>query len=184
MKNKKEIQEELEALSPKLAKLKKTPHSLNRNGLPKGYFDSLPDQVFARIAAEKPQAQIRASEEKPMTWVDKLLAPIQILMQPQLAVGFGIALLFFIALAYFMIPKGEASIIADKNALQDIQEEALYEYVLNNIEEFDSEIILDIAVDIPLEFILPESIELDESLDQIIEELMEEVDFTDGSDIL
>jgi hypothetical protein len=164
MENKKQIQEELERLSPLLASLKQQEQDA-LSSLPPGYFDALPNQVLARIRAENGSASPPAR-------------PLQLRWHRQLAYAAGLAAaiaLFAIgAYRYWHSSPASGEPLA---ALENLDQEGLQRYVNDHIEAFDLELILEALVVEPNDLqrleILPglKGSYLDQYLDEAIEEL-------------
>lgn len=174
---KKDIQKELSELSPLLAKLRvQTPQ--DRPAVPEGYFDTLPDQVMDRIRAEE-QATAFASGAR----IRRLPVHLRILKSPGFAIGVA-AVLTLLIVGRFLLPGPEGPDMATAALEEQVDKEALYEYVMNNIHEFDTETIMDAAGDTPIDFVLPSSITEEEDLDQLIDEFLRETDISDLNDFM
>jgi len=160
MKSKKEIQDELEKLSPHLAKLKKT----DPFKVPDDYFAQMSSEVFEKVQ----EANKVPAPEPSLSFFDRLAAGIKTLFQPRYAVGFGMVALLLIAV--FVFNKGEVN--TDSMLLADLQVTDAQQYLADNIDEFDESLLLDLDLDInQMDGLTGEDLD-----DEILEELFEDLD--------
>lgn len=160
MKSKKEIQDELEKLSPHLAKLKKT----DPFKVPDDYFAQMSSEVFEKIQAanEVPTAVPSIS------FADRIATGFRALFQPRYAVGFGMVALLLISV--FVFNKGEVNTSSMNFA--DLEVEEAQQYLADNIEDFDESLLLDLDLDINE----MEGLTADDLNDEILEELIDDLD--------
>ena len=128
MKNKEDLKKELEGLSPFLVSQKGREDGFR---VPQDYFKSLPDEVMDRIR-EKP---VPVAEPKPH-WLDTLASGLQSLFQPRYALAFATVAVLVVAGIYLF--KGGNGENCPPGQLACIPDEAIENYVYENIDEFDS----------------------------------------------
>lgn len=139
MKDKNGLREELESLSPFLRKLKEKDTGTQ---VPENYFKELPDQVLSQIREE---IRTKAAPQKTRaSWIDNFIQQIQWLLQPRAVVAFGVILMAITAGVIFWNDEKTppASPIA---AMEEVSSEELYNYLQSNIEDFDSELLLELG---------------------------------------
>ena len=175
MKNKDEIRDELKDLSPFLWKQKGKPEGFD---VPKDYFKSLPDEVFAKLN-EQPQAVVDEKEN----WLDQLVKSLQCFFQPKYALAYATAALLLVAGFYFLNNSNDAGTqpIAAAELLTDMPDEVLDSYISENIDEFDETILAEQVADNierPLN-----NLEI-ENEDELMDELMDGLDVEDLEDLL
>lgn len=163
MKNRKAaVQEELEQLSPILARLKEQ-QSQYVGQVPPDYFEELPEKVLARIRAEEPAAPPPA---RPRRWMGH--SP----WGYAASIAAAIALLLLGGYWFWPSPKAPAEPLA---ALDDLSQEGLARYIHEHIEAFDWELILEAvamqADDLPRLELLP-----NENLDHLAPYLDEDLE--------
>jgi len=169
-KSNKDILKELREIAPGLADLKKEPsEALEQDGrsdgftVPFNYFKELPKEVMSRIEAERATRQLSIWDRI----AEKILAFIGSLRQPRMTIALASVTAIIVAGTFLIRPPGTA----ETDLLADISADAAYEYVLDNIHEFDEREILalfDDEVDIDL---TPLDEMSDEELDALFEEL-------------
>ncbi len=128
MKNKEEIREELERLSPLLLAQKGRPEGF---GVPKDYFNSLPDIIVDKVAPKRAPAQ-----EPRSSWLDDLTVLLQGFFQPRYALAIASVALLLVAGVYFGTSSETPQPLAEV-LLEELPDEALHSYVSDNIDEFD-----------------------------------------------
>ncbi|MCP3933171.1 MAG: hypothetical protein GY705_29225 [Bacteroidetes bacterium] len=174
MKNIDKIQEELQALSPFLAKQKGMDSGFE---VPSDYFSSLPNEVMQKWQVQKEQEQ--KSVEKTTNWMDTLIPIIQPVFQPRLAVAFAMVLLIIVAGVFFANKNSGTEnefFTFDAEAISDTE---LLAYIENNLEDFDETWLLsdDALEDIESDWGLFPASDLEEDeLDQYIDNHIEELD--------
>ena len=159
MKNKKEIQEELEALSPSFSKMKKE----DVFKVPANYFDNLPNQIFAELDLDKEEIIV---EQQP-SWWNAVMDNVMQLLQPRIAIGFATLLLLIASVFYF---KNAETVVAP--LLAELTTEEVEAYVLENIDDFEEELFYEIAAE-------TESLNYDsdqQEFDSYLEEMVDELD--------
>jgi hypothetical protein len=168
MKQKNELWDELESISPILAKMKGEREGFQ---VPKDYFKSLPDEVLGKLGQN-------ASAPSP-SWLERLLRPLQSIWEPKYVLATASALaILVVAVCFFKKPpaKLEALPVAAIQAA-DIPDDALHAYLADNIEDIDEELIVEAKFDgkepqtktsiVPQ----PSPEELDEYLNEVIDEI-------------
>lgn len=172
MKNQNEVQKELQELSPLLAKLKA---QAQKQEVPENYFQSLPNQVWEQIklqpAPERPT--------KPAGVWERLMNALQILLQPRVAVSLATFAVLILVGIYFLKP--EASVVPVNN---ELTAEDITSYIKDNIQEFDTDLLMKATADLPSQSILSESNWSDEDIDLIMEEIIKDTDTKTLEDML
>lgn len=167
MKKDKDIQQELEELSPLLSNMKKE-GTIQPFQVPEDFFSNLPDMVLEQTTTEqvsKPQAQVFQS------WWKTLQDYLNILFQPRYTVGFATIALLMVAAFYLT---SEESMKVDMITLKDLSSEEIDMYISQNIEEFQEELLegeegvtlFQSETDLDVE-----DAELEEYLDDVLEEV-------------
>jgi hypothetical protein len=167
MKNRDELREELEEFSPFLKKMKDKDEGFR---VPKDYFKSLPDEVLNKIKPDVPTSR---------TWADELAVFVQRLLQPKYALALATAVVLVVAAVciFDQHKNTEAQQPVADAMLEAISDEALQNYVSENIGEFDRELILETqyagkdAKSLPELAPQPGTDELEQYLDDIIDEI-------------
>lgn len=160
-----DIRKELEALSPRLLKMKEQGDGFY---LPRDYFQRMQNEVLEKIQAE--QAPTASSNTG---WVRQLLAPLRFLFQPRWALSLAtIALLLtFGAVWLYQNEFGGKSELSVE--LAKVDSASLNAYIQANLHEFDTETLLEFASNQEnrpnFEDLTPE--ELDQYLDEVIQEM-------------
>jgi len=174
MDSKKEIIKELEGISPLLAKWKNQ-EAAKQEGPPEGYFSQLPDQVLSQIKAE-------ASKGKPV------IRFLRVRRLQQITIGIAAVFALLVA-GRFLFPGTPGGQEFADNASNtwleaDIPKTEIFDYVMNNLDDFDSELIMEAAATAPIDFVLPSSISESEELDEMIDQLLEETDLSTIDELL
>ena len=104
--------------------------------VPEGYFEDLPDLVFARIAQEELIVPERTEQQG---FFEQWLAPFAYLLQPRYAALELAGIALFIA-AVFLFSKSKIKI--NTLALEDLEQSEVVQYVENNLEEFEEELFI------------------------------------------
>ena len=148
------IQEELQELSPLLAKMQQSEDGFN---VPDNYFDYLSASVLEQVKLEPTPIQKKEiAPSKP--WYS-------FFWNPQFATGFaGIALLLAIAF-FFRNPSNDTTQVA----LISIDE--MESYIADNLDEFDTDLIIDETWEEELGEIQLETEEMDDYLETILDEI-------------
>lgn len=177
---KKKIKQELEEISPFLAQLKEEKNIDPVDDVPPRYFKELPDELWNRIQAEEQKAPTVQLNQ----WWKQIVQQIDFLLKPQLAIGLATLALILAAIQLFR-PATDVPLTADMggiNALDNLPNEALYDYVLENIGEYQTADFAEFETPIPLNNFLPLEEGEGEALDAIIDEYLERID--DFEDLL
>lgn len=125
MDKKNEIRDELKKLSPLLSKIKKE----EAFKVPENYFRSLPDKVLAQT---KTAGNTSTQHVRQFAWIERFVENLTVLLQPKFAVGIATIATVIIATVYFFLPP---------NTQLDGTHQSVHEYVSNNIDEFDAEML-------------------------------------------
>ncbi|MEO1514539.1 MAG: hypothetical protein AAFV95_05980 [Bacteroidota bacterium] len=171
MKDKKDRQDELSSLSPRLAKMKKD----NPFEVPYNYFEKLPDDILQQWREEEQASQAKQSAP---SWLDQLLDQLSVLLQPRTAIAFA-SLAVLIAAAVWMMQVGPEGANSMEVALAEpISDQEIEAYIEANLDEFDTELLFAESIAAVEESDAGEwevdDADLDEYLDEIIDELDEE----------
>jgi hypothetical protein len=159
MKKNNEIKDELKKLSPFLSDIKKE----NAFKVPKDYFKSLPDKVLDQIQVSKNTTEQISAQA---SWIDRLIENIAVLFQPRYAIGFATALILIVA-AIYINQKPVNQLNGSSNLVS--------QYVEENIDEFDAEMLWEASV-FESEENYNDETEDDVGSDEYLEELIDELD--------
>lgn len=165
MKNREEIQKELQELSPFLSKLKAKEQ---KPAVPENYFHALPDQIWEQIKLQP--APERVVKQKGI-W-ERLVHALQIILQPRVAVSLATFAVLLIAGLYFLKPATSATTVNGN----ELTAEEITNYINENLHEFDTELLIQATADLPGESILPADEFSEEEMDQMMEEILKDVD--------
>ena len=167
MKKKNEIKDELNKLSPFLSDIKKK----DSFKVPKNYFNSLPDKILEQVlvTTENPEKSIAQPN-----WLDSLIENIAVLFQPRYAVGLATVMILVIAAVYF-----------SQKTVSPIEEsyQLASQYIEENIDEFDAEMLWEASVFESGEVTDDETIE-DVYLDEYFEEIIDDLDDSELEELL
>jgi len=161
MKKNKNIQKELQELAPTLSKMKKD----NPFKVPVDYFIELPQDIRKHTVEKKDSSG----------FLDQIL---QLLKQHRYAVSFSM-ISILVLFGFLVFQQGNNSV--DQLSLDNFSQQEINEFVANNIDEFDEDMILQIAlVDQDNTYDLQSHDELDEYIDEYLineidEETLEEI---------
>ena len=194
MKEHKNIKDELQGISPFLAKLKKPNDGFE---VPQNYFQNLENNIFARIKAEEKVEAWSVSDTKETTiaptqsWMQSI---IQSLMswftKPSISISLAMVIIIGIGFALFQTGNQAETIeIAQiewttDEAIASLTVDEVNKYVEDNVEDFSEELLLEVAeelifVDETVEIITPTEVELDvelEDIEQYIEDNISDFD--------
>jgi len=171
MKENQEIRNELEEISPFLAGMKKE----QPFKVPAQYFEQLQDDVLQQVKAETQK------EANPgLSWLDRGIASFLLLFQPRYAVGFASIAILLVAGIYFSRIETDSTAVS-KNTFADLDMEETQEYIASNIEEFESEWLMDLAME---EGFGEEETETGDETDLYLEEIINELDDSDLEELL
>lgn len=115
MSENKNIQDELNELAPRLAKMQKT----NPFVVPDNYFETLPQIILQKAILQ---------EKKSFDWIGWL----QYLLRPKFSLSFGV--LIFAVIFSVKIFEKKTSAVSDFDKLTS---DELHEYIQKNIDEYD-----------------------------------------------
>ena len=179
MKKEDETKKELEGLSPFLAKIKSGQE--DPFVVPKDYFKSLEDQLISEIPKNE---RITTPEVFPkVSWLDWFAQLI--LPKPQLALGFGVLVILIVGTVFWVNQdKGLTSTsLANAETAAPIDYEEIEQYVVDHIDEFGTDLLIEV-LEADQESLLPnEEFESDE-VEALFEELLDEVDLPDLESVL
>ncbi len=161
---KKEIKEELNNHAPLLS------------GMPKqieGY--KVPDDYFARMETDlwqqlKPATKTVTESTPQISWIDGLIQQISWLLQPRMALQLASVALVILAGFFFM----NRSATTQTDALADLTADEASEYVLANLDEFDTESLLELGFGDEDISTIETSLFNDTQIDDLLDELQRE----------
>ncbi|MDX1940498.1 MAG: hypothetical protein SFU99_08100 [Saprospiraceae bacterium] len=164
MKNREDVNKELQALSPLLAKLKEKQTPLE---VPENYFHALPDQIWEQIKL-MPQPE----RTKPqLGWWERLMNGASVLLRPRIAIGVATFAILVIA-GIFMLKPGSDS----ENPFSGLSGEEVTAYMSENIHEFDTELLIK-AASVYQDWSLMSGSEFnEEEVDQLLKEVLKDLD--------
>ena len=179
MEDKDSIRKELEELSPLLAKMKATQKEEGFQ-VPPQYFKSL-EQELLEIAKNQESKE----QTKPVFhWLERLSDLANLIFQPRFAVGLATFTLLVLG-GYFatnLMTSSNPGLVAESEI--SLTKEEITNYVLNNIEDFDTDLLLEVfGNDINMEFLPMEEYE-NQEIENVFEELLEEVDIDELENLL
>ena len=167
MKNREEIQKELQELSPFLAKIKaQTQEPI----VPENYFHALPNQIWEQIKLQPASERI----VKQPGIGERFWNALQSVLQPRVAVSLATFVVVLLAGVYFFKPDS-TSVVASADE-QELTAEDITNYINNNIHQFDTELLMQATADLPDQSILPGNEFSEEEIDQMMKELIQDVD--------
>jgi hypothetical protein len=133
MSQRKEILRELDNLSPALSKLKR--QLPNAEAPPESYFDALPDQIWEQIKLQP--AASSAVPARASWW--------QSLWQPRLVWLGAASLLLAFVVGWFLLRPAPAA----PDLLAALSEEEITGYIATYIQEFDTDLLVRAAAELP-----------------------------------
>ncbi len=169
MDRKKEIENELENLSPFLAEMKKK----DSFKVPDNYFAELSANVWEEVKKEKVQTEATPVSTSP-SWLEQMMQSIAVIFQPRMALSLASVAVLMVAGIFWMNNQMEVQTIA--NAEEPTIEEAA-NYLAENIDDFDTDLLMQIELeesdlvdiyDYDLDF-------EDEDLDAILDDLLKDI---------
>ena len=180
MHSKDEIKKELEELSPFLANLKAKEDPFK---VPTNYFDGLSDQIMGRIQEEVVVETIVEKQER-VSWVDRLVEQIQLLLQPQYALSLASVVLLLVAGTYFFWPESNFNTPDLQTLTEGISEDELIQYLSTHIDEFEVNQFVDAGIqDLNIEFFKGSEMDLEE-MDELMDNLLEDLDESSLEELL
>ena len=145
---KEEFDDEFRAISPFLANLKKEGKKEDAFKVPQNYFDTLADQIIEKAQAKEKQAyplSKKAIQEAPTVakphFLELIKEWIESLLQPRYALGFATALVIAVAGWWFVNNRRNSPLPAESEIAQ-LSHEEIHQYITENIDDFDEELIL------------------------------------------
>lgn len=166
-------------MSPFLSRIKDKGDGFS---VPARYFKSLPDEVLRRVGQETAQAEPKRS------WLDELVLFLRQSWQPRYAVAFAAAVVLLVA-GFWVINRHAGTNLNTRALaevqLNDISYDALYSYISTNIDDIESDLIVDSETLSGTEKTLhhlvpkPETEEVEEYLDDVLDD----IDLEDLEDI-
>lgn len=166
-KNKRSVREELELISPQLARLKEQVPPVD---IPNGYFDQLSDNVLQQIREERSIARKPAAEASGQQWWAPLLRLFQ---QPAYAMALASVVLILVSVLVLR-PDDQR-----RNEVElTMSDEDINDYINYHIDDFDLGLLAEEAADelegMPL---ILENTNLDKGeMDEYFDELLDELD--------
>lgn len=140
MKDKEALKKELESLSPLLRKLKEQDLDLK---VPKNYFKSLPDEVWGKIRDS--HQPLPVSQKNQTNWYQHFLETISGLFQPRMAMALGLGLLMIVA-GVTIWKYNKKPLETPMVGIENISSGDVLDYLQTNIEDLDSELLLDLEL--------------------------------------
>lgn len=166
MENKDEIRKELEELSPFLSKMEKKKGGFE---VPANYFKQLPDLIMDRIQEEETPSY---SVAPTTNWLDQIIERIQLLLQPQYAMALASVAILIVASIFFF---GQNDNLTNATTLAEVSDDEISSYVMNNVEEFEMDLLMEVMDEEVLEAETENEPSGDENyLDDIIDDLSDE----------
>ncbi len=170
MNKKEEVQKELQALSPLLARMKAQEPKLE---VPENYFEALPDQVWEQIKLMPQPERVQPG------WWARLQANVQVLLQPRIAVGLATFVVLIVAGIYFLKPTTSSD-----DPFARLTAEEVTAYMAQNAEEFEPSMLLEAMGNSSNMSILSGSEFNDEEIDQLLDDVVEQLDDESLEDLL
>ncbi len=144
---KEEFENELRAISPFLANLKKEGNKDDVFKVPQNYFDTLANTIVEKAQAQEIKAyplSKKAILEAPTVakphFLELVREWIESLLQPRYALGFATALV--IAVAGWWFVNNRNSPLPIEAEMAQLSHEEIHQYITENIDDFDEELIL------------------------------------------
>jgi len=170
MDRKKEIEKELEDLSPFLAEMKKK----ESFKVPENYFAELSANVWEEVQKEKVQTETTPVTTGP-NWMEQMMQSVALLFQPRMALRLASVAVLLVAGILWMNNQTEGSTLADAEEGPTIEEAA--NYLAENIDDFDTDLLMQIELE---ESDLVDIYDYDfdfeeEDLDAILDDLLKDI---------
>lgn len=174
MKNRDDIRKEWEEIAPGFDLPRESGYCT-----PDGYFERFQEEVIREVGLNQPARPASASRLQPIweQWLNRLL---QQLFQPRLAVGLAVLLILVAGWWYLYLP---APATHTALSFQDLESETYQSYVEENIDEFETEMLEEYALQNELPVTGWEAVE-DEELEMLLDEYWHELDAEDLQDWL
>lgn len=166
-KNKRSVREELEVISPQLARLKEQVPPVD---IPTGYFDQLSDNVMRQIREEAAITRKPVTESPRQPWWSVLFNTFQ---QPAYALALASVVILLVSVLVLR-PDNQAQTGIELT----MSEEDINDYINYHIDDFDLGLLAEEAADDPEEELLfMEEEELEKgAMDEYFDELLDEID--------
>lgn len=161
---KKEIKEELNNHAPLLSGLSKKQE---------GY--KVPDDYFARMEADlweqiKPATKTVTEAAPRTSWLDGLIQQINWLLQPRMALQLASVALLILA-GFFMMNRNTTT---KTDALADLTADEASEYILANLDEFETESLIELGFEEEDFSAIDATLFEDTDVDDLLDELQRE----------
>ncbi len=161
---KKEIKEELKNHAPLLSGLSKKQE---------GY--KVPEDYFARMEADlweqiKPATKTVTEAAPQTSWLDGLIQQISWLLQPRMALQLASVALLILA-GFFMMNRNATT---QPDVLADLTADEASEYLLANLDEFDTESLIELGFEEADFSAIDEALFEDAEVDDLLDELQRE----------
>ena len=176
MKNRDEIKDELEGLSPFLWKQKEKPDGFE---VPKDYFKSLPDEVLKKMNVGQ-----KVEHTPKINWWENLMEYFQPLFQPKYTLAIASFTLLMVAGIFYMkndSTEPHTQQLLAEAILDQVPDDILQDYISNNIDDFDESILKEELTE-NSEDPLPE-FEINDP-DELMDELIDELDISELEELL
>jgi hypothetical protein len=168
MKHKEDILNELEELSPRLAQIKREEMPLE---VPATYFAELQRDVLWQIRQEQRAAAQPETKPAPANW----FAWFDFLRRPRYAVAFATLAVLLVAAIWVLAPRAGSSDNGLNPAFATLTEAEALEYIEDNVQDFDVELLAQFA-NLDLLEATATSGWSDEEWDDILDALLDEAD--------
>ena len=165
MKNKKEVKEELQHLSPFLSDLKKE----NPFKVPQQYFEQLPDELMNRVRKDR----LRSSDKTKVSWLDQFLNELVRIFSPRLVAGFATCVLLLAAGFFFLRQEQNP---AEQEFLAGVSNEEIQQYLSDNIDDIDDEMLIEMSLSHHNVDVLGPIDLKEEEMEEFIEDFMDDID--------
>lgn len=132
---KKEIKEELNNHAPLLSRMPKKSEGYK---VPEDYFAQMEADLWEQL---KPATKTVTEPAPRTSWLDGLIQQINWLLQPRMALQLASVALLILAGFFFM----NRSATTQTDALADLTADEASEYVLANLDEFDTESLIELG---------------------------------------
>lgn len=164
------VQEELESLSPFLAKLRKEDPGFK---VPEGFFQHLTGEIMEQVRL-MPAPMVDSGKGGAKAWRPPFIAVWRMLRQPGYALALASVIVLVMAGLFWLRP--QPGNYAGSVAWSDISTQEMTEYVEENIQEFELELLVELAPGLEQRSILSGTgIETD-MLDEYLEDILNEVE--------
>ena len=169
MKEERSIQDELEKLSPFLAKMKERDSGFR---VPEGYFQSLPDAVLKKVTSTAAEPNIGTAGR---------VMPLQGRWQFRRILSMAAAILLLVVVFCLLRnnKKASAEMPVAEAILRSIPDEVLHSYLIVNAAEFDNTIILETHYSARGTALPSPTIPDDSELEQYLESIIDDIDLED-----